>query len=242
MAVCQLKMVTCGCLFWFSEPHRGVSEKDCLPPVSPLVEAEMMRIDNVLSNFGDSSCEAPPLVPHQTPQRVKTCKKRKSENKISQKGQCIVTTSVSTWETHPDHNFHCIVTSLCVGFITLCVLFLTGVLAHLLFFSFLTLGSHLPSPFYRWAWCKDSGAGLESVWCDQSVPRSLSQVLLWWRTPLWCPLLHSRSYSQAALHHGGGLQGTHAKCVSPHWCRKWFKITFCCFELYECSTFTFSSS
>ncbi|XP_019119749.1 shugoshin 1 isoform X2 [Larimichthys crocea] len=57
------------------EPHRGVSEKDCLPPVSPLVEAEMMRIDNVLSNFGDSSCEAPPLVPHQTPQRVKTCKK-----------------------------------------------------------------------------------------------------------------------------------------------------------------------
>ncbi|TMS18002.1 Shugoshin 1 [Larimichthys crocea] len=58
------------------EPHRGVSEKDCLPPVSPLVEAEMMRIDNVLSNFGDSSCEAPPLVPHQTPQRVKTCKKR----------------------------------------------------------------------------------------------------------------------------------------------------------------------
>ncbi|XP_051247181.1 shugoshin 1 isoform X2 [Dicentrarchus labrax] len=58
------------------EPHGGVSEKDCLPPVSPLVEAEMMRIDNVLSNFGDSSGEAPALVPHQTPQRVRTCKKR----------------------------------------------------------------------------------------------------------------------------------------------------------------------
>lgn len=60
----------------FSEPEGGVVEKDCLPPVSPLVEAEMMRIDNVLSNFGDSSSEAPPLLPHQTPQRVKTCKKR----------------------------------------------------------------------------------------------------------------------------------------------------------------------
>ncbi|KAG8005192.1 Shugoshin 1 [Nibea albiflora] len=58
------------------EPHRGVSEKDCLPSVSPLVEAEMMRIDNVLSNFGDASCDAPPLVSHQTPQRVRTCKKR----------------------------------------------------------------------------------------------------------------------------------------------------------------------
>lgn len=50
-------------------------DKNCLPSVSPLVEAEMMRIDNVLSNFRESSGEAP-LVPHQTPQRVKTCKKR----------------------------------------------------------------------------------------------------------------------------------------------------------------------
>ncbi|XP_039976779.1 shugoshin 1 isoform X2 [Xiphias gladius] len=56
------------------EPHREVIE-DCLLPVSPLVEAEMMRIDNVLSNFGDSSCDAPSLLPHQTPQRIKTCKK-----------------------------------------------------------------------------------------------------------------------------------------------------------------------
>lgn len=62
----------------FPEPHREETEEDCLPPVSPLVEAEMMRIDNVLSNFGDSSCEAPSLLPNQTPQRVKTCKKRKS--------------------------------------------------------------------------------------------------------------------------------------------------------------------
>lgn len=60
-----------------SEPRREVMEKDCLLPVSPLVEAEMMRIDNVLSNFGDSSCDAPLLLPHQTPQRAKTCKKRK---------------------------------------------------------------------------------------------------------------------------------------------------------------------
>ncbi|XP_031710043.1 shugoshin 1 isoform X2 [Anarrhichthys ocellatus] len=57
------------------EPPRGVKEKDCLLPVSPLVEVEMMRIDNVLSNFGDSSGEAPPLLPHQTPQRIKMCKK-----------------------------------------------------------------------------------------------------------------------------------------------------------------------
>ncbi|KAM8841438.1 shugoshin 1 isoform 2-T2 [Spinachia spinachia] len=57
------------------EPPRGVREKDCLLPVSPLVEVEMMRIDNVLSNFGDSSSEAPPLLPHQTPQRIKACKK-----------------------------------------------------------------------------------------------------------------------------------------------------------------------
>ncbi|XP_074469797.1 shugoshin 1 isoform X1 [Sebastes fasciatus] len=58
------------------EPQRGVIEKDCLLPVSPLVEVEMMRIDSVLSNFGDSSGEAPPPLPHKTPQRVKTSKKR----------------------------------------------------------------------------------------------------------------------------------------------------------------------
>ncbi|TDH04142.1 hypothetical protein EPR50_G00149260 [Perca flavescens] len=58
------------------EPHRGVIEKNCLLPVSPLVEVEMMRIDNVLSNL-DSSGEAPPILPQQTTQRVKTCKKRR---------------------------------------------------------------------------------------------------------------------------------------------------------------------
>ncbi|CAG5891789.1 unnamed protein product, partial [Menidia menidia] len=56
-----------------SGPQR---EEDGLPPVSPLVEAEMMRINSVLSNFGDSSCEAPGLLRHQTPQRLKTCTKR----------------------------------------------------------------------------------------------------------------------------------------------------------------------
>lgn len=70
-----LLIIICVCSV-FSEPDRGVIVKDSLLPVSPLVEAEMMRIDSVLSNFGDSSGEAPPLLPHQTPQRVKTCKKR----------------------------------------------------------------------------------------------------------------------------------------------------------------------
>ncbi|XP_026155339.1 shugoshin 1 [Mastacembelus armatus] len=58
------------------EPHREEMEANSLLPVSPRVEAEMLRIDNVLSNFGDSSCDAPPLLHHQMPQTVKTCKKR----------------------------------------------------------------------------------------------------------------------------------------------------------------------
>ncbi|KAG7500054.1 shugoshin 1 [Solea senegalensis] len=57
------------------EPHREDLE-DCLLPVSPLVEAEMMRIGDVLSNFGDSPSDAPPLLSHQTPKRIKTCRKR----------------------------------------------------------------------------------------------------------------------------------------------------------------------
>lgn len=60
-----------------SEARGEGMENDCLLPVSPLIEAEMMRIDNVLSNFGDSSGEAPLLLPHQTPKRLKSCKKRK---------------------------------------------------------------------------------------------------------------------------------------------------------------------
>ncbi|XP_060949253.1 shugoshin 1 [Limanda limanda] len=58
------------------EPHRAIVEEDCLLAVSPLVEAEMMRIDNVLHNFRDSTSDAPPLLPHLTPQRIKTCKRR----------------------------------------------------------------------------------------------------------------------------------------------------------------------
>ncbi|KAM9838187.1 shugoshin 1 [Aulostomus maculatus] len=57
-------------------PHRGGTKEDCLPAISPLVEAEMMRIDNVLSHFGDTSCDAPPLICSQTPERIKSCKKR----------------------------------------------------------------------------------------------------------------------------------------------------------------------
>lgn len=75
MIFCELKTVMYICLFSFAERHRGVVEKDCLPPVSPLVEAEMMRIDSVLSNFGESSDETP-LVSHQMPQTVKTGKTR----------------------------------------------------------------------------------------------------------------------------------------------------------------------
>ncbi|XP_033980819.1 shugoshin 1-like isoform X2 [Trematomus bernacchii] len=55
------------------EPLPGVSEKDCLPSVSPLVKEEMKRINSVLSSFGDSSGEGAPLLPHTT---LKTCKKR----------------------------------------------------------------------------------------------------------------------------------------------------------------------
>ncbi|CAB1421286.1 unnamed protein product [Pleuronectes platessa] len=58
------------------EPHREMVEEDCLLAVSPLVEAEMMRIDNVLHNFRESTSDAPPLLPHLTPQRIKTCKRR----------------------------------------------------------------------------------------------------------------------------------------------------------------------
>ncbi|KAL3043878.1 hypothetical protein OYC64_003686 [Pagothenia borchgrevinki] len=55
------------------EPLPGVSEKDCLPSVRPLVKEEMKRINSVLSSFGDSSGEGAPLLPHTT---LKTCKKR----------------------------------------------------------------------------------------------------------------------------------------------------------------------
>ncbi|KAM4631500.1 shugoshin 1 [Polymixia lowei] len=58
------------------EPRVEEMEQDGLLPVTPGVEAEMMRIDNVLSSFGDSSTETPPLLPSQMSQRANTCKKR----------------------------------------------------------------------------------------------------------------------------------------------------------------------
>ncbi|XP_071765161.1 shugoshin 1 [Centroberyx gerrardi] len=58
------------------EPCGEEVEEDCLLPVTPGVEAEMMRIDNVLSSFGDSSTDTPPLLPGQTPHRANACKKR----------------------------------------------------------------------------------------------------------------------------------------------------------------------
>lgn len=57
-------------------PEEADIEEHCLRPVSPLVEAEIKRIDDVLSNFGDSSNDNSPLLTDQTPQRVKSCKKR----------------------------------------------------------------------------------------------------------------------------------------------------------------------
>lgn len=58
-----------------TEPQEEYIEERCLQPVSPLVEAEIKRIDDVLSNFGESSNDSP-LLTDQTPQRVKSCKKR----------------------------------------------------------------------------------------------------------------------------------------------------------------------
>lgn len=73
--------------------------------------------------------------------------------------------------------------------------------------------SRLSSHFHRRGWCQDSGAGLESVWCDQSVPCSPPQVLLQRLTPFGGPLLHTGSRAQAALHPDGRLQGAFVKRV-----------------------------
>lgn len=63
------------CFLYTPAHHReAVVGADGLPTVTPLVE--MMRINSVLSNFGESSGESP-CGPHQTPQRVNTCKKSK---------------------------------------------------------------------------------------------------------------------------------------------------------------------
>ncbi|KAI9539886.1 hypothetical protein NQZ68_001818 [Dissostichus eleginoides] len=53
------------------EPLPGVSEKDCLPSVSPLVKEEMKRINSVESSFGDSSGEGAPLLPRKTLKKLK---------------------------------------------------------------------------------------------------------------------------------------------------------------------------
>lgn len=54
---------------------QGERMEDSFATVSPLVEAEMMRIDTVLSNFGEPPCEGSSLLSSQTP-RLKTCNKR----------------------------------------------------------------------------------------------------------------------------------------------------------------------
>lgn len=70
-----------GKCFLYTPAHHSeaVVDTDGLPTVSPLLEAEVMRIDCVLSNFGESSGEVP-CGPHQTPQRVDKCKKSKYFN------------------------------------------------------------------------------------------------------------------------------------------------------------------
>uniref|UniRef100_A0A3B5MRA4 Shugoshin 1 n=1 Tax=Xiphophorus couchianus TaxID=32473 RepID=A0A3B5MRA4_9TELE len=59
---------------FLSELQRDRME-DGFPAVSPLIEAEMMRIDTVLSNFGELPCENSSRLSSQTP-RLKTGQKR----------------------------------------------------------------------------------------------------------------------------------------------------------------------
>lgn len=117
-----------------------------------------------------------------------------------------------TSKKNPDHSV-----SGTPGLITWprCCVFLHSVSSYLTristqcFFFFL-FPNHI---FCRCAWCKVSWAGLESVWCDQSVSCSLPQAL----QRLAChrrPLLHSGPCTQAALHHGCRLHRTLTKCVS----------------------------
>ncbi|XP_061753161.1 shugoshin 1 isoform X2 [Nerophis ophidion] len=59
-----------------SSPNTPEPVKQEVYQVSPQVEAEMKRIDSVLSMFGDAACEhVTPPPPKQTSQRAKTCKK-----------------------------------------------------------------------------------------------------------------------------------------------------------------------
>ncbi|XP_007547746.1 shugoshin 1 isoform X1 [Poecilia formosa] len=57
------------------QKHQRDRTEDGFPAVSPLIEAEMMRIDTVLSNFGEPSSENSSCLSSQTP-RLKTCQKR----------------------------------------------------------------------------------------------------------------------------------------------------------------------
>ncbi|XP_013861238.1 shugoshin 1 isoform X2 [Austrofundulus limnaeus] len=84
------------------EPHREKME-ECLLPVSPLVDAEMMRISNVLSNFRKDSCEASSLVPHQTPWRLKTVQKRVGGVKTEGRGLGLC--DVTNMQPTPFRNF-----------------------------------------------------------------------------------------------------------------------------------------
>ncbi|KAK6327804.1 hypothetical protein J4Q44_G00034500 [Coregonus suidteri] len=60
--------------------HHREDEEEALLPVTPGVEEEMMRIDNVLSGFRDSPCESPGLPTSSTPENhashiPKTCRR-----------------------------------------------------------------------------------------------------------------------------------------------------------------------
>ncbi|XP_076006037.1 shugoshin 1 [Genypterus blacodes] len=88
------------------EPHTEEQEGIGLLSISPSVEAEMMRIDGVLSSFGDSPAEAPPA-PSQTPQRVKTCKKRKGGLGVRTAGRGLSLCDVTNLSPAAYRNFSC---------------------------------------------------------------------------------------------------------------------------------------
>lgn len=150
---------------------------DSLLSVSPLVEAELTRIDHILNNYGDGSCEAP------APQTLKGLKPCKDPEYL------LITFFFFFLINFPEHSF-------------------ISLLLLLLLFT-----SRLSSLFHRWGWCQDGGAGLESVWCDQSVPCSLPQVLLQQQALFGGPMLHAGPSTQAALHPDRRLQGAFVKRV-----------------------------
>ncbi|XP_072303579.1 shugoshin 1 isoform X2 [Eucyclogobius newberryi] len=91
-----------------ADPIEVGIEDHCLPPVSPLVEAEIKRIDEVLSNFGESSNDNSALLTDQTPQRVKSCKR--PYRKIQRGGSRLSDVRCSTPTQGPARKRRCTMT------------------------------------------------------------------------------------------------------------------------------------